>query len=246
MKTYAETLARVCLDPDASPADLEALGGDVDRWKTYRQLVRARLGEAVTAAFPRMTQHVGDAAMRGLVRDFLATAPPRTRYVRAIPGEFVALLRAREERSDALTLDLADYELAVLDLTFARDPDERDVVELAMELPVALAPAHRLLALGHAVDLLPTACGEYASGDRRLCVYRSPADHTIVTLVLTPLTHALLTRVSAGEPLARAFREAATACGVELTPGLVGEFADLVADLMERGLVRGSRASRGV
>ena len=110
-----------------------------------------------------------------------------------------------------------------------------------MELPAAFAPSHRLLALGHAVDLLPTACGEYAPTDRRLCVYRSPADHTIVTLVLT---YELLVRAGAGEPLASAFREAARACAVELTTGVVGEFADLVADLAERGLILGSRASR--
>ena len=239
MNDFPDTFARLCLSREASPDDLRALGGDPSPWLTYRRLVRARLGEAVTAAFPRTMAYVGDAAMRARVDDFLATAPPSTRYVRGIPGDFMAFVDARPDAFDATARDLAAYELAVLDITFAADPDDRAAVDFAMDLPAALAPARRLLSLAHEVDLLPLE-GVYPAHPRRLCVYRSPDDHQVVTLVLSPLAYALLARLDAGDTMTEAFARAAAAERVPLDATVVGEFGNLVADLMERGLLRGS------
>lgn len=241
MNDFSDTFTRLCLAREASPDDLRALGGEASRWLTYRRLVRARLGDAVTAAFPRTMELLGAATMHVLVADFLATAPPTTRYVRGIPGDFVAYIDTRPAAFDATARDLMAYELAVLDVTFAPDPDVSVVGDFSMQRPAALCPARRLLSLSHEVDLLPCD-GVYAARPRRLCVYRSPHDHTVVTLVLSPLAWALLARLDAGDTMAEAFANAASVGGVALDAAVVGEFGNLVADVMERGLMLGSVA----
>ncbi len=243
MKDYCNQLARVCLAPEAPAEDLAALGGDPDAWQVYRWLVRARLGVAVTAAYPRLIALVGAAVMDAWVTRFLAEDPPRSRFVRAIPGEFLAFLRGHMTDLGATprALDLADYECAVLDVTYESDPDDRDLTELSMDLPAVLAPAHRLLAADWPVDLTSDGPPKASPGTRYLCVYRAPTTHQVLTLVLTPTTHALLARIDAGVPLAEAFRQAAGAHGFAIEPGIVGGFVDLLSDLLERGLVRGSR-----
>lgn len=240
MSDFYERFARLCLAREPSETDLAALGGDA-RWAVYRRLLRARVTENLLAAFPALERHLGADALRSLVADFLEARGPSSRYARGIPGDFADYLAGREETAEGVPRDLALYERALLDLVFAEDPREEGLLDFAMELPAALTPAFRLLSLSSAVDLAPVE-GAYAEGPRLLCVYRSPADYEVLTLALSPFSFELLLALEAGTPPAEGVPRAAARCGLELTAGLVGDVASLLADLLERGVLLGSRA----
>lgn len=248
MRDYCEQLARVCLAPDVPAVDMDALGGDPAAWGVYRRLVRGRLGMSITAAYPRVIRRVGAAAMDAWIRGFLADAPPRTRYVRVVPTEFLAYATAHAEALGAtpVDLDLAALECAIVAVTYDPDPpgpDACDPVELSMDLPVALLPAHRIVTVAWAVDLPPDAMGTYLAGPRSLCVYRAPVSHEVIALALTPVARALWDRLAAGVTVTEAFRQAAQALGVAVDPQTLGDLVGALTDLLERGLVRGARPS---
>jgi hypothetical protein len=73
-------------------------------------------------------------------------------------------------------------------------------------------------------------------------VYRSP-EHDVRYLELSPLAHDILRRLLGSDALGVAVRDAAASAGSALTEAVVAGAARLLADLADRGVIRGPRSS---
>jgi hypothetical protein len=247
---YQTTLKDVLLAEDAPPAALATLGAQEARWRAYRRMVRSRFYQTIDHAFERLIGAIGAERFHRIVDRFLAEDPPRSPYLRDLPGEFLRFVCARPnvfEETPALpawALDLMRYEWAELDAAYDHEevrPD--DVVALDMERPAVLSPAHRLLHLEYRVHTMENA----APAPISVLLYRDRRTHEVETLELTPVAAAMIAAMSRGgneppAPLLQVVREAAAEHGAEVDVAFVEALSTLLADLTERGVLLGSRA----
>jgi hypothetical protein len=239
---YAGALAAVCLDREPSESDVKALAGDPARWLRYRRMVRRRLSDIVRATFPRLETAVGDPALTALEDGFFAARALASPLIRDVPGEFLGWARG-EASLPAYALELAELEWTERVVTYAED-DDGEVAPLAMDAPVVLTRAHRLLAFAHAVHRFDPATARMPEATpTRLCVYRDPESHDVRVLETTAVTHELLEELSGGASLRASIARAAERTGVELDLPFLEALSDILADFSTRGLVRGARRS---
>ena len=230
------------------------LGADPTRWKVYRRMVRSRLTDSIEHAFERLVATVGTECFREIVGRFLAEAPPRSHYLRDVPGEFLDFF---EKNRDVLTrtyvlpayaVDLARYEWAELETAYSFEESSALHVEpLDMQGVAVLSPAHRLIELAYPVHCLevrgPDATMQAAPFS--LCLYRDPETHEVAVLELTPVTAAMLSLMERGTmPLVEVVRKAAEAVGATVDVAFVDALSTLLADFTERGLLLGSIARK--
>ena len=252
---YQTTLRRILLGRTASDDEVRALGDDPGRWRSYRRMVRSRFYQTIDHAFERLIAIIGEDAFHAKVDLFLAEDPPRSPYLRDVPGEFLRWFERRGDRSDipSYALDLMRYEWAELETAYSHEEvSPVDVASLDMERPPVLAPAHCLLALDHAVHHIGTdgAGRPEAPAPVSLCLYRDPTTHEVETLELTPVAATLLAAIDAqsSEPPARRaslsalVRSAAEAHRASIDVAFVEALSTLLADLTERGVLLGSLA----
>jgi hypothetical protein len=260
---YQKSVAALLFSGDPEP-HVRALSTDAlseKRWRVYRRMVRQRLRECVDDTFPRTRALVGDEKWRPIVDRFFDAAPPTTPYLRAVPGELAAFLPNAIETmatdAPAWTIDLARHEWALLEVAVfgdERGADEtEEVIDLRMDRPVVLAPAHRLLRSKWSVHRVPDPEGEsidtssVVAGDFAVCLYRDPETHRVRALELTPVAAAILEEIERGEAdrrdrtLVDALRAAADRCRVTIDEHFVQSFADVAEDWIQRGLWLGSR-----
>ncbi len=242
---HQRAIARYCLDPAGDPEAVRDLGGDPARWALYRSMVRRRFVETVGDALPRTRAVLGAAALESAVGSFLSTSPPTTRYVREIGLRFADhLLSPGALPRDAVAhlADLVRYERARLEVACALDDPAYPVAEFAMDRPAAFAPAHGLVRAGWDVHHEAPAVGHRA-GSFPLLVYRDPVTHRVDALELSPIAGDLVEAMAAGD-------RTVTDCVVGVLAqhrAAAGEvflasFADLLGDLLDRGVLRGARA----
>jgi hypothetical protein len=256
--SYQATLKRVLLAEDVAPGELRELGGQSSRWQAYRRMARARFYQTIDHAFERLIGAIGAERFRKLVDKFLAEDPPRSPYLRDLPGEFLRFVERRTALFDEppalppYALDLMRYEWAELDVAYAHEevrPD--DVVPLDMERSAVLSPAHRLLDLEYPVHTMGTE-GAHATLERvvtHLCLYRDRNTHDVETLELTPVAATMLGAMAraandgaGATPLVQVVRHAAERHGSSVDVAFVEALSTLLADLTERGVLLGSRA----
>ncbi|GAC1352759.1 MAG: hypothetical protein NVS3B20_21060 [Polyangiales bacterium] len=215
-------------DPEPFLVDL---GGNTDRFRVYRRMARRRLRDTIHNSFPRLVAILSD-RFDPILERFFEQAPPKSPYIRDVPGEFAHFLG----RSDVLqtesarlppspllpslppwVAELARYEWALLDTAYIAEEEGAQAVrvgELSMDFPAVLTPAHRLLRLHWSVhrltaDIDRSAVVEAGRGahqareDFALCLYRDPDSHEVRALELTPLAASLLEEVARSEALAR-------------------------------------------
>jgi len=249
---YQAKLRDLLLAATPAVADLTLLGGEPARWQAYRRMVRSRFYEVTGHAFERLIGVIGIERFHALVDGFLGEAPPRSPYLRDVPGELVAFVEAHWERNQATfalpgyALDLMRYEWAELDTGYSHEEVRAsDVTALVMDKRAVLSPAHRLLELGFAVHQLGTDGddGQVVRGPISLCLYRDPRTHDVETLELTPVAFAILSGIEKDNAsLTDIVRNASRAETVEVDVAFVEALSALLADLIERGVLLGSLA----
>jgi hypothetical protein len=254
---YQKTLKDVLLAEEAPAEALASLGPEHARWKAYRRMVRSRFYQTIDHAFERTIGAIGADRFHRIVDRFLAEDPPRSPYLRDLPGEFLRFVRARPrvlEEPPALPAyapDLMRYEWAELDAAYDHEevrPD--DIVAFDMDRPAVLTPAHRLLHLEYRVHSMGTD-GSSAPATREpisLLLYRDRRTHEVETLELTPVAATMILAIDrrGGKdrpaPLVEVVRGAAAEHGAVVDVAFVEALSALLADLIERGVLLGSLA----
>jgi uncharacterized protein (UPF0276 family) len=218
------------------------------RLLVYRSLVRAGLESVVRSFLPRTIARLGE---QGLARAFdawLHAAPPRSRFLRDVPGEFVEWARTAWPSAPAVPeglTDLARLEILESEVDAADDPPAPpDLVgELVLDRPLVLTGALRIASFDHAVHELPRAEDDRSTPARMpttLLLYRDAHDR-VRTMTLSPLARAVLERLLDGTTVAAAIPAGAAEVGLCVDDALLGRLSVLLADLAERGVLRGSR-----
>jgi hypothetical protein len=240
---------------DQLPGDaFDSLGDQPRRWQAYRRMVRTRFYDVAHHAFERLAATIGAERFRSLIDAFLAHAPPRSPYLRDVPGEVVAYAASDWARLQGAlglpdhALDLMRYEWAELDAGYSHEEvSTSEVVPLVMDRPAVLSPTHRLLQLRYAVHQIGTDSGEatqVAAIPTLLCLYRDPKTHEVETLELTPVAFAILAGIEKERvSLTDVVRNASGALHVGVDVAFVEALSALLADLVERGVVLGSTPS---
>jgi hypothetical protein len=249
-----ERLAMLCEKYDIAAEDAAALEESFERLTVYRDLVRGNLREALRLSIPRSIARLG-ALFDEYFDRFLAEQAPRTHYLRDVTSElltFAAPLWAQDARVPGYLPDLARHESLHIEVSALPSlPRGHVPAPLSLERGVELCAALRLVQYHHAVHELPAdeACRTPPSERAvSLLVYRSP-EHEVRYLELTQVARGIIERLLVGDSLGEAVQAAAAAAGSALSEALLAGAAKLLADLAERGVVRGPRdiscATRG-
>ncbi|MCB9713569.1 MAG: DUF692 family protein [Myxococcales bacterium] len=218
------------------------------RLLVYRSLVRAGLRSVIRAFLPRTMARLGEDAFERSFDDWLHEAAPRSRFLRDVPAEFVRWAASSWPHDPELPdylVDLARLEVLEAEVDAAPDPPppEGMVDALVLDRPLVWNGALALARFAHAVHELPTALDDRSEPTReptRLLVYRD-AEHEVRTLVLSPLAAEVLRRlVDQGATVQQAIPEGAVAADETVDGEVLGRLSALLADLAERGVLRGS------
>ena len=217
------------------------------RLLVYRSLVRGGL-ESVTRAFvPRTLARLGETGFEQSVRQWLHHAPPRSRYLRDVPREFVQWAEAAWGKDPGVPdylIDLARLEIIENEIDAAYDPPPPAGMStsLVLDRPLVWNGAVHIAHFGHAVQALPTDEDdrtEPAAEATRLLVYRDDEDE-VRTLTLSALAAEVLRRlVDEGATVQAAIESGTAAAGEAMDETVLGRIAALLADLAERGVLRG-------
>jgi len=241
-----ESLAELCRKHLVGADDSAALSESLERLRVYRELVRGNLREALGLSMPRCLSRLGPLFDEYFDR-FLSEQAPRTHYLRDVTPEFLAFcapLWQSDARVAGYLHELGRHESLHIEVSALPSlPRGYVPAPLALERGVELSPALRLVRYCHAVHELPEDETSRAAPAERavsLLVYRSP-EHEVRYLELTPLAAGIVERLLFGDTLAAAVQEAASAEGSALTEAVLAGAAKLLADLAERGVVRGPR-----
>jgi hypothetical protein len=242
-------LATLCEQHCVSGPDAAALSESIERLTLYRELTRGNLREAMQLSIPRSIARLGPLFDAYFDR-FLSERGPRTHYLRDVTPElleFCAPLWENDTRVPGYLLDLARHESLHIEVSALPTlPRGHVATPLALERGVDLSQALRLMSYRYAVHELPEDEHDRSAPSERpvsLLVYRSP-EHDVRYLELTPLARNIVLRLLAGDALGRAVQAAAAAEGADLTESVLAGAAKLLADLAERGVVRGAAEPR--
>jgi hypothetical protein len=241
-----ETLSELCQRHELDQEDARALAESFERLLVYRELVRGNLREAIQLSVPRSIARLGPVFDEYFAR-FLRERAPCTHYLRDVTTElleFCQPLWQSDARIPGYVTDLARHEALHIEVSALPAPARDHVAKpLSLDRAVDLVSALRLMRYRHAVHELPESESDRsvpAERDVRLLVYRSP-EHDVRYLELSPLAHAIVERLLQGQPLSHAIQGAAAEAATPLTEAVIEGTARLLADLAERGVVRGPK-----
>jgi hypothetical protein len=234
-----EAFSRVLFEPTPPARDLEVLGAaQRDRFLLYRELVRSRFRDLVATALPRTTALVGRDRMDALVEARVSESPPASRFFREVVHGLIAPDDPRLPRDahphvdDLARLELAQWR-AVWD-----DPSEPLAIDFDFARPPVVAPTLVRLDLAWSVHRTdrPIEPGRF-----HVAVYRR-RDGTTETRWMSRSLAAILDAWIAGAlPAIEGVRAGLASIGTEPTPELVEQMSSMLAELLERGGVLGSR-----
>jgi hypothetical protein len=241
------SLSGLCQKHAVTAADAEALSDGFERLLVYRELVRGNLREALQLSIPRSMARLAELFDEYFDR-FLLEQAPRTHYLRDVTPEllaFCAPLWAADPRVPPYAHELALHESLHIEVSALPSlPRGHVAAPLELGLGVAFSEALRLVHYRHAVHELPADEADRSVPALRpvsLLVYRSP-EHEVRYLELTQLARDIVERLLAGDSLGGAVQAAAAAAGTALNEAVLAGAAKVLADLAERGVVRGPRA----
>ncbi len=216
-----------------------------DRWLVYRRLVLNRFVEMVENGLPRTAATLGRERLVREVERFIDQRASQSPYLRDIVAEFVTW--ASDAWSAGPTwpwlMDLARHELLGFEVSsLADEHDVSGTDELAIGKPVVMQRSARLARYAYAVHDLPddiTDRCEPVCEETAILAYRD-REHRVRFLKLGPLAAALIEELMAGELLGEAIRRACEQAHVDLNDAVLGDIAVLLADLADRGVLRGA------
>jgi len=239
-------LLELCRRHALGQEDTLALADSFERLLVYRELVRGNLREAIQLSIPRSMARLGPLFDEYFAR-FLQERAPSSHYLRDVTSElldFCLPLWRSDPRVPTYLGDLARHESLHIEVSALPAPARDHVAApLSLDQAVDLAPALRLMHYRHAVHELPEAESDRSEPPARevgLLVYRSP-EHDVRYLELSPLAHGIVERLLQQQPLAHAIQGAAAGAETPLTEAVLEGAARLLADLAERGVVRGPK-----
>jgi len=219
------------------------------RLLVYRALVRAGLEGVVRGFLPRTLARLRDDGLARAFDAWLHEAPPRSRYLRDVPGEFLEWARGAWPGDASVPeglVDLARLEILESEVDAAADPPAPPglVTELCLDRPLWFSGALRIASFDHAVHELPRddEARAPARTPTTLLLYRD-ARHEVRTMTLSPLARAVLERLLDGRTVAEAIPAGAAEAGETVDDALLGRISVLLTDLAERQILRGCRGS---
>jgi hypothetical protein len=137
-------------------------------------------------------------------------------------------------------LELARLEWTERLVAMAPDDPEGALPPLSMDRPAVFTRAVAWLSLDHAVHRLDDGVAPVVR-PTWLCVHRDPGNFEVRVLSLSKVAHALMVEMASG---ARSLREcvhaAARGSGASVDGVFVRAPGELLADLSERGVLRGA------
>ncbi len=259
-------LSRIILDPQAD----QALGDEPEQWLraqgveppdeqamaaigaprllVYRSLVRAGLRSVLRAFLPRTVARLGPDGLTSAFDGWLDEAAPRSRYLRDVPAAMVEWARRAwpaDPQVPEYLVDLARLEVFEEEIDAAPDepPVEGTEAQLVLDRPLSFTGALRIADFDHAIHTLPADVDDRtvpAKEPTTLLLYRD-GDHEVRTLTLSPLARAVLVRlIDEGQTVSEAVAAGAHEVGEAVDGEVLGRLSTLLADLAERGVLRGS------
>jgi hypothetical protein len=229
--------------------EARALVADGRRLSVYRLLVRNNLAGVVFKMMAR-TRARAETAFDASFVQFLDEVGPRSHFLRDVPHELFAWARPRWASDATLPpylVDLAAHELAEYAVSAAPDGPPRTLADVALDRAIAFASPVRLARYRFAVHVLPDDPDDTTVPEQRdvaLVLYRD-ADEAVASLELEPVHASAVERLLGGDTLEAALRHATTTHGVALDDARLASFAQLLAELGERGVVLGALPSAG-
>ncbi len=238
---YTRAFTRACLERAPRPTVFAGLGRDAARFERYRAMVRGRLADLLGEALPRTRSALGDRSFAKAFDAYMAGGGPRSRYVREVSLEFVRHLvgdgRGALAGCARYTSDLARYESVRMECLIADDRYDGTVTDFAMHLPPAMAPWARYFTAEHAVHQDPVVSGRVA-----LLVYRESPSGGVAALVLNPVAADLVEGfITGGAALETVVATVLSRRGEGADAAFAEGLAELLGDLMDRGVLLGSR-----
>jgi hypothetical protein len=245
LETYERDFTEVCFSLEPPTEALPPEGLSRERWLLYRRLVRSRLKEHLTFGYKRTIEALGPKRFSYWFERWLDEAPPTTRYIREVIPQFLAFaLPAWREHGDVppWLVDLARWENARWVVRYVDDP-VTGVDEFDFDQVPVLSNAVELLDLDWAVHEKPPEGSNYAERPVRLCVYRRSDTQGAATWALNDLAADLLAAWKEGaQTVTETVKDVAKKHNVPITEGFIEKLSGLLADMIDRGVIRGSRA----
>lgn len=233
--------------PGPESAELRALGPEHAKiWGVYRNMVRHRFLDEARHGLRRTRNAVGDEAFTAMFVRFMAEAPPRSRFFYdVVPAyaRFAAPLWQRDDSVPAWTADLTRYEAArysVADMPARRD---RTVADFDFDRVPVLHDALHLLTVGHAVQREPADDGSYVKQETHLCIYRDKADRRVASYALSSFNADCVRAWQVGATVSESVRRVSEARAIQPDAAIVDALCTVLADFIERGVVRGSEST---
>ncbi len=240
MRRYAEAVQRICFDAEL-PADAVAeAGGDAQRWRDYRAMVRSRLRRAIREGLPRTAKALGRERLNAACVAFLAARTTRSRLFREVALEFAAWAHdAAELALSPLERDLLAWESAMAWTRDAADPPA--AAEFDFDAAPVVLPATRAVSLSHAVWQGDEAA-EALDHAVTVVIWRRASDLSLRWWKLSPLEAAFLAawQAPAGGSAMERSVAVAQSRSTPIDEAFVDAIATFAAAAIERGLLAGS------
>ncbi|WAS98953.1 multinuclear nonheme iron-dependent oxidase [Nannocystis punicea] len=234
------------------PAAVAALAEvDPERLLVYRQLIRRQVRGVLADLLSGTAAARGQVAFDADADAWIAELGPRSRLLRDLPGEFVAWATPRWSNEHVLEdlpeapawlLDLARHELLTHEVGASPPRPPGDERPFGLDARLEFDPSVRLGRFAFAVHEHPDAPDVAPRREPTALLLYRDREHAVRTLHLSPLAEALLDALLLrGVTVEQAVREAAEATGSAIDGDFLGRVSVLLADLSERGAIRGAR-----
>jgi hypothetical protein len=234
-----DAMLRALFDEAPAEADLALLGTERSRVLLYRDLARSRIVELVEAALPRTIAALG-AAARPAISAWLARGAPASRFFRELPLLFSDWLLgdvpigAPPWLPDLVRLERARW------LAMIAEEDPSTVEPFDLEKRPAPSATLTVLSPAWSVhrDEEPPVAGRFF-----VAVYRRP-DHVVETRWNERVPGLLVEGWATADRTAiETVRAVLASEGITADHAFVERMSELATVLLERGALRGSRAS---